>query len=102
MQVLPYFVKWMRGEAKPGSKPQIGADKGQGLASALNFHRGGPCGYCDPSIPQLNCQGYRNAIASLFYLISMHSDTTDNIWDNKKRIGIDVPWTDFSCSANCV
>ena len=101
MQVLPYFVKWMRVEAKPRNKPQIGADNGQGLASALNFHRGGPCGYCDPSVPQLNCQGYRDAIASFFYLISMHSDTKDNIWDNEKRIGINVPYTNFSCPANC-
>jgi hypothetical protein len=101
-QVLPYFVRWIRGETRPGKRPQIGADKGQGLASALNIHRGGPCGYCDPSNPKLNCQGYRNAIASMFYLISMYSNEKDNIWNNDKRIGINVPYTNDSCPANCV
>ncbi len=95
-------MKWIRGETTPGNKPQIGADKGQGLASALNIHRGGTCGYCDPNNAKLNCQGYRNAITSMFYLIPKYSDKADSIWDNDKRIGIDVPYTSDSCPAPCL
>ena len=89
----------------PDNKLQIGTKDGRGLASALNFHRGGPCGYCDPNNRLLNCQGYRDAIASMFYLISKYSNEKDppnNIWENDMRIGIKVDYTNVNCPAPCL
>ena len=95
LQVIPYFVAWMRGEARPHSQAQktSGGGQGKGIASALNMHRGGSCGYDDPR--KADCYLYRNAIASLFYKLSDNacdprSPGCDSVYFNDDRIAIQV------------
>ena len=103
LQVIPYFITWIRGEAKPDGHNQKtnGVGQGWGIASTLNMHRGGSCGYYDPS--KLDCHLYRNAIASIFYKISENACDAkvnpgcDNIYTDDKRIGINVNYISNNC-----